>query len=237
MGCHWKESCEYLHVLENNTIESEAVSINIDSQDCDKELVKEMVEKEVQTEAENKCSCEKECDQSDVRIKEDKIICVMKRAKCSDTEWKEYEEKVESEMDLKDLLEDLGKVIEAASRLSEKQKVVESSPIKESIEREVQNDSGSPHIENTNVKNIHIECEEKVKEGWKYCEICEYKCKKKNTLMKHMKTKHRHCIACDECGKLVASEDSLNIHKEKYHREDESDQSFIFSESMLDEFL
>ena len=33
----------------------------------------------------------------------------MKRAKCSESEWKEYKEKVESQMDLKDLLEDLEK--------------------------------------------------------------------------------------------------------------------------------
>ena len=37
----------------------------------------------------------------------------MKRANCSETKWKEYKEKVESEMDLKDLLEDLGIMIEA----------------------------------------------------------------------------------------------------------------------------
>ena len=33
-----------------------------------------------------------------------------KRAKCSVEEWEEYEEKVESEMQIEDLLEDLEKV-------------------------------------------------------------------------------------------------------------------------------
>ena len=42
----------------------------------------------------------------------------MKRAHCSDDEWDEYEDKVESEMDISELLEDLGKVLEAADRVS-----------------------------------------------------------------------------------------------------------------------
>ena len=43
---------------------------------------------------------------------------ILKRAECTKEEWKKYEDKVESEMDLEDLLEDLGKVLEAAKRLS-----------------------------------------------------------------------------------------------------------------------
>ena len=64
-------------------------------------------------------------------------------------------------------------------------------------------------------------------------------CKKKNSMKKHVRTKHNHCISCDECGKLVASQYSLDINKEKDHTdmEKESDQSFVFSESMLDKFL
>ena len=45
-------------------------------------------------------------------------MCILKRAKCTDEEWDEYEEKVEFEMDFEELLEDLGKVIEAANRLN-----------------------------------------------------------------------------------------------------------------------
>ena len=70
---------------------------------------------------ENNCHCEVACEDSEVLIKEDKIILTLKRSKCSETEWKEYEEKVQSEMSLSELLEDLGKVIEAASRLSQKE--------------------------------------------------------------------------------------------------------------------
>ena len=64
------------------------------------------------------CHCEVACENSEVLIKEEQIIQKLKRSKCTETEWKEYEEKVQSEMSLSELLEDLGKVIEAASRLS-----------------------------------------------------------------------------------------------------------------------
>ena len=80
------------------------------------EVLKETVEKETQTEAYKKCNCKVDCEKNYVITKYDKIICLLKRAKCSDLEWQEYEEKVESEIDLKYLLEDLWKVIEAASR-------------------------------------------------------------------------------------------------------------------------
>ena len=46
------------------------------------------------------------------------MICILKRATCSDGEWEEYEEQVESEMELEELLEDLGKVLEATQRLA-----------------------------------------------------------------------------------------------------------------------
>ena len=50
-----------------------------------------------------------------------------------------------------------------------------------------------------------------------------------------MRTKHNQCLSWDECGQNFASEK----HKEKEHEdiENESDQSFVFSESILDEFL
>ena len=44
-------------------------------------------------------------------------MCILKRAVCSDKEWQEYKEKVNSAMELSELLEDLGKVLEAANRL------------------------------------------------------------------------------------------------------------------------
>ena len=102
------------------------------------------------------------------------------------------------------------------------------------------NEESEIQTENTNVENSRIEsCEEAVKDGWIYCEICEYKCKKKNTMGKHMRKEHSQCIACDECGKLFGSKFSLALHKGKDHEEieKERDQSFVFSESMLDEFL
>ena len=64
--------------------------------------------------------CKEECKSYKVQLEEDKIICILKRAKCSKEEWGEYMEKVESEMEMSELLEDLGKVIEAAHRLTNK---------------------------------------------------------------------------------------------------------------------
>ena len=54
-----------------------------------------MVNKEVQSEKEMICHCEVACENSEVLIKEDKIILTLQRSKCSETEWKEYEEKVQ----------------------------------------------------------------------------------------------------------------------------------------------
>ena len=42
----------------------------------------------------------------------------MKRACCSDKEWDEYKDKVDSEMDISEFLEDLGMVLEASDRVS-----------------------------------------------------------------------------------------------------------------------
>ena len=55
-------------------------------------------------------------------FKEDKVICILKRAVCSDQEWENYKQKVESEMEMEDFLEDLGKVLEAAHRLTQNTK-------------------------------------------------------------------------------------------------------------------
>ena len=77
-------------------------------------------DKEIQTEKEDTCLCEQKCETSKIKIEEDKVICILKRATCSEDEWLEYEEKVESEIELAELLEDLGKVIEAADRVSKK---------------------------------------------------------------------------------------------------------------------
>ena len=55
-----------------------------------------------------------------VHFVEDKVICILKGATCSDGEWEQYEEKVECEMELEELLEDLGKVLEASQRLAKR---------------------------------------------------------------------------------------------------------------------
>ena len=50
---------------------------------------------------------------NEVNIMDDKVICILKRAVCSDEEWQEYEEKVDSEMKLSKSFVVLGKVLEA----------------------------------------------------------------------------------------------------------------------------
>ena len=50
--------------------------------------------------------CKDMCTSYKSQFEEDKVI--LKRAKCSDQEWMEYEEKVESEMEMAELLDDLG---------------------------------------------------------------------------------------------------------------------------------
>ena len=43
---------------------------------------------------------------NDVYINEDKEVCIIKKAQCTEEELKEYEDKVELEMDLRKLSED-----------------------------------------------------------------------------------------------------------------------------------
>ena len=43
------------------------------------------------------------------------VICILKRAVCSDEEWKEYEGNVDPKMKLSELLEDQAMVLEAAN--------------------------------------------------------------------------------------------------------------------------
>ena len=85
------------------------------------------------------------------------------------------------------------------------------------------------------------------------CETCEYKCKKKSTLMKHIKLKHSE-QKCKICGKEFKDSMELVSHVAEDHLEEEEvwnihfqstpksakeneKSSFVFSESMLDEFL
>ena len=76
-------------------------------------------------------------------------------------------------------------------------------------------------------------------DGWEHCEICDYKCKKQTTFRKHMNTKHAQSLRCYVCGKLFISKHSLEAHKDEDHMavKLEKDTSFVFSESMLDDFF
>ena len=106
----------------------------------------------------------------------------------------------------------------------------------------------------------------KSKEDVISCEICNYTCKKENSLKKHMLTKHES----KECKEKLPSfmkllkhvadyhytdqehkdEDEQKLNAEKYqlfddvllkdledNKEYEKDSTFVFQESMLDEFV
>ena len=81
----------------------------------------------------------------------------------------------------------------------------------------------------------------KDKDEWLYCEMCVYKCKIKKTMVKHLNTKHKSYKSCKVCGKKFITEDSLIKHKEEHGSStplaSSQDSSFVFSESMLDEFI
>ena len=100
VGCHRGESCEYLHEANINTKVSEVEERNQTVKEVQTKDINYMADKIVQTEFMKTCHCEIDSEKGEVLIKEDKIICVMKRAKCSDEERKDYEEKVQSEMEI-----------------------------------------------------------------------------------------------------------------------------------------
>ena len=121
-GCYRGESCEYLHIVcnedkEDNT-EEETISEKEDKKVSNTDVNVKAVESP--TETEEKCICKGLCEENKVHIENDKVVCILKRAVCTEEEWDEYEDKVILEGNISELLEDLGKVLEAAKRLEEK---------------------------------------------------------------------------------------------------------------------
>ena len=64
------------------------------------------------------------------------------------------------------------------------------------------------------------------------CILCSFKGKTKKSLEKHVESEHESNLTCDVCGKNVLSSEALNYHIKSNHQK-----SFVFSESMLDEFI
>ena len=58
-------------------------------------------------------------------------------------------------------------------------------------------------------------------------------------MTKHVNTIHSQFHKCYTCGEMFNTMDSLETHRETIHVEEDTvrDASFVFRESMLDEFL
>ena len=82
--------------------------------------------------------------------------------------------------------------------------------------------------ENKNVEGKYTHNESQI-----YCELCSISCKNKKALEKHMNSSHEGHKSCEVCGKKLLSAEALKNHAKNSHNESR----FVFSESMLDEFL
>ena len=113
----------------------------------------------------------------------------------------------------------------------------------ESGESEINRDVVHDIVLKDNVKSTEEVFEDDVSEDrkWLFCDICEFKCENENgkNLKDHMNSKHRRSKSCNICSKLFKNNKSLMVHGQEEHGTEEAPRkrSFVWSESMLDEFL
>ena len=131
VGCVRGDMCAYLHLgplQEKNKVENVAEVIDkttaMESKEVQTEVESQLkttilASKEVQAGFETEtCVCKEPIAQNKVVIEEEKIICVFKRVKCSEEEWKDVEATVEeSGMSLNEMLDDWSKVMEGYYRV------------------------------------------------------------------------------------------------------------------------
>jgi hypothetical protein len=72
------------------------------------------------------------------------------------------------------------------------------------------------------------------KKGYK-CDDCDYHCKKKSPLPKHIESNHTKEPSCDISENAFKCNKSISVHKDKEEKV-KKNKRFVFSESMLDEF-
>ena len=85
--------------------------------------------------------------------------------------------------------------------------------------------------------NDGLVIKETTKQGQLFqCDMCSFKCKNKKTIKNHLLKKHWNYKQCDLCERKLMMECLLNNQVKEDH-ENEHDSSFVFSESMLDEFI
>ena len=78
-------------------------------------------------------------------------------------------------------------------------------------------------------------------EEWLFCEICDFKSKSEigKAIKDNMNSQQKKCKFCETCGKYFKSNKSLTAHQQKGHGNKEAPRkaSFVWSESMLDDFV
>ena len=106
--------------------EKERCNANNDKAVLDKEVQtedsKEVKEKETQTAVEGTCICKEECTTYRVHYDTDKVICIMKRAKCSELNKRNMKKKLNRKWNFQNYLKISGKVLEAADWVNLKKK-------------------------------------------------------------------------------------------------------------------
>ena len=125
-GCYRGLECQYLHMVKDNPQENKLQETD------DKEVQAETKTKEyhnigAQTEVEEKyievCACTKETVTNELLIKDNKLICILNRERCTNDEWEDIEQQAEeSGMDLEEFLEVIAKVLEGHFRRAETKK-------------------------------------------------------------------------------------------------------------------
>ena len=165
-------------------------------------------------------------------------------------------DKISEEKKMKHAIQELEKVLKAMSRKVihlEEQVVKMKEDSKENKKNELKEpfETASDFLNSTpvsaNEKPSVVETKSKESKKYKFkCEKCEYKCQKESVLRKHTETKH---VDQGYKEKPINSNNLQDSDKVKLDKRQEKEElsltqrvkdvnkSFVFSESMLDEFL
>ena len=123
-GCHRGEQCQYFHKIlsmDNSEVKADSDKGNITESQNNLNSENKETEKKAET-----CLCKKSFDESQVHVMENKIVCLLKRANCTEEEWLNIEQVVKDQNnDFEEMLEELSKVVEGHIRLGNKEEAYE----------------------------------------------------------------------------------------------------------------